>query len=87
MQWAMREKGLPEVIVSTEMSLCGGANTKFRVGSELSKEFLVQVGVHQGSVLSPLIFSIVVDVIMENTREGFMNEIWYANDMVLMSKA
>ena len=82
----MREKGLPEVIVRTEMSLCGGASTKVKVGSELSEEFLVQVGVHQKSVLSPLIFSTVVDVITENAREGFVNEIWYENDMVSMSK-
>ena len=30
-----------------------GAKTKVRVGSELSEEFSVQVGVHQRSVLSP----------------------------------
>ena len=33
--------------------------------SEFFKEFLVQVGVHQGSVLSPMLFAIAVDVISE----------------------
>ena len=86
MEWMMRKKGLPEVIVTAVMSLYHGAKTKVRVGSELSQEFLVQVGVHQGSVLSPLLFAIAVDVTSENAREGLMNEILYADDLVLMSK-
>ena len=55
--------------------------------SELSEEFLVQVGVHQRSVLLPLLFAIVVDVISKNAREGLMNEILYADDLVLMSES
>ena len=80
MEWAMRKKGLPEVIVRAVMSLYHGAKTKVREGSELSQEFLVQVGVHQGYVLSsPLVFAITVDVISENAREGLINEILYAD--------
>ena len=81
----MRKKGLPEVIVRAVMSLYHGAQTKVRVGSESSEEFFVQVGVHQRSALSPLFFVIAVDVISENSREGLINEIWYVNDLVLMS--
>ena len=51
------------------MSLYHAEKTKVRVGSELSEKILVQVGVHQRSVLSPLLFSIAVDVISENARE------------------
>ena len=57
------------------------------MGSELCQEFLVQVGVHQGSMLSPLLFAIAVDVISENAREGLMNEILYADDLVLVSES
>ena len=41
---------------------------------------------HQGSVLSPLIFAIVVDAVSEHAREGPLNEILYADDLVLMSE-
>ena len=41
MDWAMRKKGLPEVIIRAMMSLYHGAKTKVRVGPELSQEFLV----------------------------------------------
>ena len=46
----------------------------------------IRVGVHQGSVLSPLIFAIVVDAVTKHTREGLLNEILYADDLVLMSE-
>ena len=55
MEWAMRKRGLPELIVRAVVSLYRGGKTKVRVGSELLEEFLVQVGVQQGSVLSPLL--------------------------------
>ena len=86
MEWAMRKKGLSEVIVRVVMSLYDGAKTRVRVESAYSREFEVKVGVNQGSVLSPLLFAIVVDVITENARKSVVNELLYADDLVIMSK-
>ena len=84
MEWAMKKKGLSEVIARAVMSLYYGAKTKVRLGSKLSDEFLVQVG---GSVLSPLLFAIAADASSQNAREGLMNETLYANDLVSMSES
>ena len=51
------------------------------------EEFGVRVGVHQGFALSPLIFAIVVGVVTEHAKEGLLNEILYADDLVLISRA
>ena len=75
-----------EVIVRAVMSLYDGAKTRVRVGSAYSEEFEVKVGVHQGSVLSSLLFAIVVDVIAENARRGVVNKLLYADDLVIMSE-
>ena len=64
------------------MSLYEGAKTRVGVGLELSEEFKVKVGVHQGSVLSLLVFVIVVDVVTESVRNSLMSEMLYANDLV-----
>ena len=56
LEWAMRKKGIPEVMVRAVMSLYEGAKTRVRVRLELSEEFEVKVDVHQGSVLSPIGF-------------------------------
>ena len=85
-EWTLRKKGLAEVLVQAVMSLYEGSRTKVRVGSGTLEEFGVRVGVRQGSVLSPLIFAIVVDVVTEHAREGLLNEILYADDLVLMSE-
>ena len=55
------------------------------MGSAYSVEFEVKVGVHQGSVLSSLLFAIVVYVITENAKRGVVNELLHADDLVLMS--
>ena len=85
LEWAMRKKGIPEALVRSVMSLYEGAKTRVRVDSELSEEFEVKVGMHQGSVLSPF-STVVVDVITEVAREGALCEILYADDLVLMSE-
>ena len=48
LEWAMRKRGIPEAMVRAVMSLYEGAKTRVRVGLELSEEFEVKVGVHQG---------------------------------------
>jgi len=81
----MRKKELPEVIVKAVMSLYKSAKTRVRVESKKSEEFLVEVGVHQGSVLSSLLFAIEVDVVTKCARKGLMNEILCADNLVLTS--
>ena len=75
-----------EIMVRAVMSLYRGAKTRVRVGSAYSEEFKVKVGVHQRSVLSPLLFATVVDVIAEKVIRGVVNELLYADDLFLMSE-
>ena len=71
----LRKKGLPEILVKAVMNLYEDSKTKVNDESEFSEEFYVAIGVHQGSVLSPLLFAFVVDVVTENAREGLMKEV------------
>ena len=82
----MRKRGMPEAMVRAVVSLYEGEKTRVRVGLELSQEFEVKRGVHQGSVLSPLLFAIVVDMITESVRNGLMSEMSVAHDLVLTSE-
>ena len=59
----MGKKNLSEVMFRAVMSLYDSAKTRVKVGSAYSEEFEAKVGVHQGSVLSPPLFAIVVEVI------------------------
>ena len=56
------------------------------MNSEFSEEFQVKVGMHLGSVLSPFLFVVVVDVVTEFVRVGALSELLYAVYLVLMSE-
>ena len=59
--------------------------TVVRTDAGLSESFEVKVGLHQGYVLSPLLFSVVMDVVSTETRRGQSSEFLYADDLVLMA--
>ena len=42
---------------------------------------------HQGSVLSPLLFIIVLEALSREFREGLPMELLYADDLVLMAES
>ena len=46
----------------------------------------MNVGVHQGSVLSPLLFIIVMEAVTYSVREGLPWEMLYADELVLVGK-
>ena len=72
--WALRKKGIPEVLAGSMMTLYKGTKTRVRVDSELSEELEGKVGMHQGSVLSPFLLAVVVDVVTEFAGEGALSE-------------
>ena len=86
LKWAMMKKGISEVLVRSVLSLYEGAKTRVRMDTELSNEFEVKVGMHQGSVLSPFLFVVVVDVVTEFARDDALSELLYSVDIVLMSE-
>ena len=54
--------------------------------SELSEEFEANVCIHQGSVLSFSLFSVVANVVTELACEGVLSELLYAEDLILMTE-
>ena len=81
-EWAMRKKKVPEVMMNAIMSQYNGAKKKVKVGSGLSDELSVNVGVRQLSALSLLLFMTAVDAVTERVRNGSINKILYADDLI-----
>ena len=44
----------------------------------------INVGLYQGSVLSPLLFAAVMDVVSREASSGLPSELLYADELVLM---
>ena len=64
-----------------------GALTSVKLGGGESVEFAVKVGVHQGSVLSPLLFIIVLEALSKKFRTGLPWELFYADDLALLAES
>ena len=58
---AMRNLGLDEWLDKIVQSMYTNARSRVRFNDDHSEEFSVKVGVHQGSVLSPLLFITVLE--------------------------
>ena len=63
------------------------ARSRVRVGEGYSEEFEVKVGVHQGSVLSPLLLIIVLEAMSREFRCGVPWEDLYADDHVIIAES
>ena len=68
--WALRKLGVDEWIVRVVQDMYSNARSRVCVGEGHSEEFGVKVGVHQGSVLSPLLFIIVLEALSREFRCG-----------------
>ena len=84
-RWALRKLGVDEWLIRTVMVLYSEACTVVRTDAVLSESFEVKVGLHQGSVLSPLLFSAVMDVVSSEVISGLPSELLYAEDLVIMA--
>ena len=61
--------------------------SRVRVGDEYSNSFDARVGVHQGSVLSPLLFVIVLEALSMELHTGCLWEILYADDLMVSAQS
>ena len=76
---------MDEWLICRIMALYTEACTIVRTDAGLSESFEVKVGLHQGSVLSTLLFADVMDVVSSEARSGLPSEFLYADDLVLMT--
>ena len=84
--WALRTVGVEEWIVKVIQSMYDGPRSQIRVGDAYSDSITVKVGVHQGSVLSPLLFIIVLEALSREFRTGCPWELFYADDLVIVAE-
>ena len=85
--WALRKLGVEEWIMPLVQGMYANALSRVHVGEGYSEEFEVKVGVHQGLVLSPLLFIIVVEALSCEFRSGVPWEDLYADDLLIITES
>ena len=78
MRWTLWKLDVGEWLIRTAMAF-------YTEDLGLSESFEMKVGLHQGSVLSPLLFAAVMDFVSSEARCGLPSELLYADDLVSMA--
>ncbi|EYC40844.1 hypothetical protein Y032_0594g424 [Ancylostoma ceylanicum] len=81
--YSLRIHGVPEELVVWIKLLYDGTRSQVRTPNGTSEEFRVNVGVHQGSALSPLLFILVMDAITKDIQKTVPWTLLYADDVML----
>ena len=84
--WALRKVGVDEWLIRTIQAMYTNAKSSVRINSQFSSWFDVQVDVWQGSVLSPLLFIIVVEALSCHFWTGCSWELLYVDDFAIIAE-
>ncbi|KAK3509028.1 hypothetical protein QTP70_018534, partial [Hemibagrus guttatus] len=84
--YCMRKSGVAEKYVRVVQDMYERSRTVVRCAVGQTEEFNVEVGLHQGSALSPFLFAIVMDQLSEEVRQESPWTMMFADDIVICSE-
>ncbi|KAK3553750.1 hypothetical protein QTP70_009196 [Hemibagrus guttatus] len=85
--YCMRKSGVAEKYVRVVQDMYERSRTVVRCAVGQTEELNVEVGLHQGSALSPFLFAIVMDQLSEEVRQESPWTMMFADDIVICSES
>ncbi|KAK3508104.1 hypothetical protein QTP70_014279 [Hemibagrus guttatus] len=85
--YCMRKSGVAEKYVRVVQDMYERSRTVVRCAVGETEEFNVEVGLHQGSALSPCLFAIVMGQLSEEVRQESPWTMIFADDIVICSES
>ncbi|KAK3533309.1 hypothetical protein QTP70_016017 [Hemibagrus guttatus] len=85
--YCIRKSGVAEKYVRVVQDMYERSRTVVRCAVGQTEEFNVEVGLHQGSALSPFLFAIVMDQLSEEVRQESPWTMMFADDIVICSES
>ncbi|KAK3520715.1 hypothetical protein QTP70_030597 [Hemibagrus guttatus] len=85
--YCMRKSGVAEKYVRVVQDMYERSRTVVRCAVGQIEEFKVEVGLHQGSALSPFLFAMVMDQLSEEVRQESPWTMMFADDLVICSES
>ncbi|KAK3523061.1 hypothetical protein QTP86_012663 [Hemibagrus guttatus] len=85
--YCMRKSGVAEKYVRVVQDMYERSRTVVRCAVGQTEEFKVEVGLPQGSALSPFLFAIVMDQLSEEVRQESPWTMMFADDIVICSES
>ena len=85
--WVLKKLGREEWLVKIVQSMHRKARSCVGMNEYFSDDFLLQVELHQGSVLSPLLLIRVLEALSKETRSEYSEEVLYIDELALVSES
>ncbi|KAK3572156.1 hypothetical protein QTP86_022232 [Hemibagrus guttatus] len=85
--YCMRKSGVAEKYVRVVQDMYERSRTVVRCAVGQTEEFSVEVGLHQGSALSPFLFAMVMDQLSQEVRQESPWTMMFADDIVICSES
>ncbi|KAK3550946.1 hypothetical protein QTP70_010631 [Hemibagrus guttatus] len=85
--YCMRKSGVAEKYVRVVQDMYERSRTVVRCAVGQTEEFKVEVGLHQGSALSPILFAIVMDQLSEEVRQESPWTMMFEDGIVICSES
>ena len=83
----MRKSGVAKKYVRVVQDMYEGSVTVVRHAVGVTDGFGVEVGLHQGSTLSPLLFAMVIEGFTDEIKQESLWTMMFADDIVICSES
>jgi hypothetical protein len=87
MWWALQKNKVSTKYITLIKDMYDNFVTSVRTSDGDTNEFLINIGLHQGSALSPYLFALVMDEVTRDIQGGIPWCVLFADDVVLVDES
>ena len=87
MWWALNKYKVPLKYVTLIKDMYNNVVTSVRTNDDNTDYFLIKIGLHQGSTLSPYLFALVMDEVTRNIQGDIPWCMLFVDDVVLVDES
>jgi hypothetical protein len=87
MWWALQKHKVSSKYITLIKDMYDNIVTSVRTSDRDTNDFLINIGLHQGSALSPYLFALVMDEVTRDIQGGICWCMLFANDVILVDES
>jgi hypothetical protein len=87
MWWALQKYKVSSRYISLIKDIYDNIVTSVRISDGDTNDFLINIGLHQGSALSPYLFALIMDKVTRDIQCGIPWCMLFADDVILVDES